>query len=153
MSYVKGIVSKVHVGEPIEPKNPTWAKSAKFGLEIDGKWYNGFITEYNGTYVVKDKNYKEVTVGCEVEFMTTDKNGHENVDRKTMSVLSTAAVETKPQDKPYVPNNAQITPEQLHNEIMGNRAILLALLKISQGEVDPKIITDEVLARKTKELL
>jgi glucan-binding YG repeat protein len=112
MGYYKGIVTRVHVGDPQPPKQEGWSESAKFGVQIDGKWHNGFVNKdkHTGAFTIKDKNFNEVKEGCEIEFMTTEKNGFENIDKKTMAILSSgSAAQTpqQPQQQPVAQQPAQ----------------------------------------------
>lgn len=115
MGYIKGVVTKVYVGEPQEPKQEGWAKSAKFGLQIDGKWWNSYTNQdkQSGAFPVKDKDYAIITDGCEVEFMTTtnEKDGktYENMDKKTLKVT---VATSQPAQQPNAPQVAQQPTQQ-----------------------------------------
>lgn len=115
MGYIKGIVTKVHVGDPEEPKQAGWSKSARFGLQIDGKWWNGYTNQdkQSGAFPVKDKDYAVIADGMEVEFMTTtntkDGKTYENMDKKTLKVTSAQSV---PQPAPTPQSTQQPTPTE-----------------------------------------
>lgn len=112
MGYIKGFVTKVYVGDPQEPKQEGWSKSAKFGLQIDGKWWNGYVNQdkQSGAFTVKDKDYAVVSEGSEVEFMTTtnvkDGREYENMDKKTLKVTGGT------QQAPPIQENEKPAPMQ-----------------------------------------
>ena len=93
MSYAKGTVLKIKMGEP---KDGQYGKSAKFGMQVktdtEEKWYNGFASEdkYSHQCLIKDKNNVVVKEGDEVEFMAEGE--YNNIDKKTLKVLSDAVV-------------------------------------------------------------
>jgi hypothetical protein len=158
MSYYKGVVSRVHIGQPVEPKNPDWGKSAKFGLEIDGKWHNGFCSEdkRTGAFAVKDKNYKVITEGTEVEFMTTEKNGFENIDKKTMQVISGAPQQPQPQQVAQQPTVVEKVPQIASNDplmadIKWIKAALIALITFKDKHFPEGDMLEQV-ERKAKTL-
>jgi len=159
MSYAKGIVDAISIKDR---KSGQHGDFANYGIKLKTpngeEWFNGVCNADKNTnqLVVKDKNFNEVTIGMEVEFMTQpDKQGYEKIDRKTFTALSGSKQPTQqPTVKPTPQQPTQqcgVTMQQLLEEILTNRAMLAALIAF-HGKEMPKEI-DDLLARKAKSLI
>lgn len=159
MGYIKGIVTKVYVGDPQEPKQEGWSKSAKLGLQIDNKWWNGYVNadKHSGAFIVKDKDYTVITEGTEVEFMTTtnvkDGKEYENMDKKTLHVTggTQQAPPIKDNEKPapmQTPPAYTKVPDEIINNLLWCKVGIEALIAFHGKEL-PKDIND-FIDRKVK---
>lgn len=127
MGYIRGVVQKVYVGDPQPPKKEGWSKSAKLGLQIDDKWWNGYVSEdkKTGAFIVKDKDYAVISEGTEVEFMTVinvkDGKEYENMDKKTLKVVGVQAPPIQEDEKPapmQSPPAHTVVPDEIRNELL-----------------------------------
>lgn len=151
MGIYQGVVQRVHVGDPQPPKQEGWSKSAKFGIQIADKWHNGFVSENrDGAFVVTDKDWREVKEGMEVQFMTIEKNGFENIDKKSIHILASgsnattpAAQQPAPQGK--VAGNASKDDRiaELEQRVCDGLAAMFALHKLSGKDMP----NDDLLRR------
>jgi len=94
MSYTKGKVSRVSIKEP---KEGQYGKFAKYGIEVNGEWYNGLCNEdkKSGKIEVKDATYNKIEEGTEVEFMFEKDQYGNQIDKKTLKVIGSAAPKEK----------------------------------------------------------
>jgi len=93
MEIVKGKVEAINIKEPQDGQFGKWAN---YGIKVNGAWHNGKVTadRLSGKLIVKDKNYAEVTIGMEVEFVVDEsgKDGktYHNINQKMFTIKGTA---------------------------------------------------------------
>ncbi|ANS04898.1 hypothetical protein [uncultured Mediterranean phage] len=141
MEVVKGAVQQISVKEARDGQYGKWAN---YGIKVNDSWFNGNLNadKHTGLLTLKDKNYHEIKEGMEVEFLLIEKDGYKNIDKKSMSILSSGSA-TPPQ---------QTTPQQpdTMKEILRNRAMILGL-QAFHGKDLPEDF-DDLVERKLKYL-
>lgn len=109
MEIIKGKVEAINVKDPQQGQYGTWAN---YGIKVNGAWHNGKVTadKQSGKLIVKDKNYKEVTVGMDVEFVvdesTKDGKVYHNINQKMFTI--TSGQSEAPVALPQPPQSKQI---------------------------------------------
>jgi len=101
MEIVKGKVEAINIKEPQEGQFGKWAN---YGIKVNGAWHNGKVTadKLSGKLIVKDKNYTEVTVGMEVEFVVDETIGkndgkvYHNINQKMFTIKGSTQQQSAP---------------------------------------------------------
>jgi len=101
MEIIKGKVEAINIKEPQQGQYGVWAN---YGIKVNGAWHNGKVTadKNSGKLIVKDKDYKPVEIGMEVEFVvdetTKDGKTYHNINQKMFTIKGA----TPPQQAPVV---------------------------------------------------
>lgn len=142
MQIIKGVVQQISVKEPRDGEH---GKFAGFGIKINDAWHNGLCNEDrdSGAFIVKDKDYQEVKVGQEVEFLVVEKNNYKNIDKKTFKILSSGSgaqqpkVEQQPKQQEEVANTPAdtSTKDKLVMDMCKEFAYAIAFAKFEGKEL------------------
>ncbi len=140
MEVIKGKVQQINVKEPRDGQYGKWAN---YGIKINDAWYNGALNEdkQTGALTLKDKNFNEVKVDMEVEFLLEEKNGYKNITSKSMFILSSGGTGTpqptqQPTETKKVPSAVSDDPseDELISKFCDGLAALVAAFKFKGKE-------------------
>lgn len=164
MELVKGTVEQISIKDPNDGQYGRWAN---YGIKVSGTWHNGKVTEdkFSKQFVVKDKEYKEITVGSEVEFIveeTTGKDGkvYKNINAKTMTLKGGAQQAPPPttehptqqpiRTSPPItkePLGASLATHTLWNDCVRSAVMLAKGTTFQCGDKAPEQFTSEQVMR------
>lgn len=147
MEVVRGKVEQINIKDP---QQGNYGIFANYGIKVNGAWHNGKVSadKLSGQLIVKDKNYKEVQVGMEVEFVVdeTMKDGktYKNINQKMFEIKGGQAAAQPTVSAAILPPAVTQPPKDTYEATFKNALLWSECLKSAVAAADLLFKSGEV---------